>query len=597
MNPSAFLVSLCLVFVGTWSSSLASKEPFFTHMASCVGEPITAVSVPQKDQAALTAWNNLFRQNSAASGAAFAQLFQKAKSIATRSPVLLRRWNRCLKAVCVPDTSPQSVSCRALYFSYNPYKHACMPQRGFCQRTVNHFASMEDCRTACTSPKESGRSASMPTLQDTEVRLIIMRKRNGASVTLVNSTLKIPQKKNLFFVGYLLPDPYGPLVGMPKSSVHQQSSVTKVAVKKPEAAKAHTPPSTTKQSLPPPMGGLTGFPQGPLSTSKPSPQPQFPKQFPGMMGAGPTAGLQFSNGNRFPTLSNMPNLPLQKPPTFLFEAKGQKPNVPSGPQLKETGASEMSPAGMKTVSAMPSTGQTGPLVSDLKPGLSSAQQPINALTPGIPSSLPPSASSAQGSLSATTQAQLPMPSARAGDSPNTSKPRQLSDMSTPILPPGMVDPYLRDSPISARVGKSSSDSSEEESEASSSNSSSEDEASERAESTLNTSESGFEDDSGKSRHARELPPGFARARRGKDGNPHRVAPMSRSSARESPSREPVVEEKIVPERAHLTGMRTAYRRSLAAPFATSSRRRGNGGLLSTRWGQPRGSRFSSSISL
>ncbi|KAL1441721.1 hypothetical protein MTO96_008438 [Rhipicephalus appendiculatus] len=182
---------------------------------------------------------------------------------------------------------------------------------------------------------------------------------------------------------------------------------------------------------------------------------------------------------------------------------------------------------------MPSTGQTGPLVSDLKPGLSSAQQPINALTPGIPSSLPPSASSAQGSLSGTTQAQLPMPSARAGDSPNTSKPRQLSDMSTPILPPGMVDPYLRDSPISARVGKSSSDSSEEESEASSSNSSSEDEASERAESTSNTSESGSEDDSGKSRHARELPPGFARARRGKDGEPHRVAPMSRSSARES----------------------------------------------------------------
>ncbi|KAL1441722.1 hypothetical protein MTO96_008439 [Rhipicephalus appendiculatus] len=251
MNPSAFLVSLCLVFVGTWSSSLASKEPFFTHMASCVGEPITAVSVPQKDQAALTAWNNLFRQNSAASGAAFAQLFQKAKSIATRSPVLLRRWNRCLKAVGVSASG-----------------------------TVNHFASMEDCRTACTSPKESGRSAAMPTLQDTEVRLIIMRKRNGASVTLVNSTLKIPQKKNLFFVGYLLPDPYGPLVGMPKSSVHQQSSVTKVAVKKPEAAKAHTPPSTTKQSLPPPMGGLTGFPQGPLSTSKPSPQPQFPKQFP-----------------------------------------------------------------------------------------------------------------------------------------------------------------------------------------------------------------------------------------------------------------------------------------------------------------------------
>nr|XP_037278413.1 uncharacterized protein LOC119171705 isoform X2 [Rhipicephalus microplus] len=127
----------------------------------------------------------------------------------------------------------------SLYFSYNPYKHACMPQKGFCQRTVNHFASMEDCRIACTSPKESGRSATMLTPQDTEVRLIIMRKRNGASVTLVNSTLKVPQKKNLFFVGYLLPDPYGPLVGMPKSSVHRQSSVTNVAVKTP--VKAPTP--------------------------------------------------------------------------------------------------------------------------------------------------------------------------------------------------------------------------------------------------------------------------------------------------------------------------------------------------------------------
>ncbi|XP_049271871.1 serine/arginine repetitive matrix protein 2-like [Rhipicephalus sanguineus] len=596
MNPSDFLTSFCLVFLGTWSSSLASKEPFFTHMAPCVGEPITAVSVPQKDQAALSAWNNLFRQNAAGSGAGFAQLFQKAKSIATSSSVLLRRWNRCLAAVCVPDTSLQSVSCRALYFSYNPHKHTCTPQRGFCQRTINHFASMEDCRIACTSPKESGRAATMPTPQDTEVRLIIMRKRNGASVTLVNSTLKVPQKKNLFFVGYLLPDPYGPLVGMPKSSVHRQSSVTKVAVKKPEATKAHTPSSATKQSLPSPVGGLTGFPQGSLSTSKPLPQPQFPKQVPGMLGVGPMAGQQASIGDRFPSLPNLPNLPAQKPATFLFEAQGQQPNVPSGPLLKETGASEIPAVGKKIVSAMPSTGQTGPLVSDKRPALSSAQPPINALISGVPLSPPPSAM--QGPLSEASRAPLPMPSGRAGDSPNTSKPRQLSDMSTPTLPPGMVDPYLTDSPISPRAGKSASDSSEEdESDASSSNSSNDDEATERAESTSNTSESGPEEDSGKVRHARELPPGLARTRRGKDEKTHRVAPMSRRSAREGPSREPVVEEKIVPERAQLTGMRTAYRRSVAASFPTSSRRRGNGGLLSTRWAQPRGSRFHSSISL
>nr|XP_037278412.1 cell wall protein RBR3-like isoform X1 [Rhipicephalus microplus] len=251
----------------------------------------------------------------------------------------------------------------------------------------------------------------------------------------------------------------------------------------------------------------------------------------------------------FPRYQTHQTCPVQNPPTFLFAAKGQNPNAPSGPPsgLKETSASEMSPAGMKTVSAIPSTGQTGPLVSDVMPGFSSAQPPASSLVFGIPSSLPPSASSAQDSLSQPTQAQLPVPlGRRADDSPNTYKPRQLSDGSTPTLPPGMVHAYSTESPISARDEKSSLGSAEEdESEASTLNSSS-DEASEGAETASSTSESGPEDDSGKGRHARQLPPGLALARRGKDEKPHRVAPMSRRSARESESREPVVEEKIVP---------------------------------------------------
>lgn len=602
MDASAFLVASCLIFLGVWNSSLALKEPFFTHMASCVGEPITAVSVPQKDQAALAAWNNLFRQSFGGGGAAFGQLFHKAKSIATSSAVLLRRWNRCLKTVCIPDTSLKSVSCRALYFSYNPHKHACTPQRGFCQRTVNHFASMEDCRLACTSTSESGRAATLPTPQDTEVRLIIMRKKNGASVTLVNSTLKVPQKKNLFFVGYLLPDPYGPLRGISKNSVQQQSSVTKVGVRKPEASKIPTPPSVPHQPWQSPINSVTGYPQGTHGPSKTAPQTQLPKQVQGMLGAGPMAGPQPFNREPFPTKSYLPSLPHRRPPPFLFGGPEQQPNLASRFTLRETGASQTTAATNKTVSTMPTAGQSGPLISHSTPGLTSSLLPQSALMSSSPLSSPPSASPSQGPPSEANRPQLP--SGRAGDSSNASEPRQDSDMSTLSSPTGIAEPRLAGGPItSARPGNSTSGSSEEESSQSSpSDSSTEDEDTVTDAPASNTSEKGTsqppKDDLAKGRHARELPPGLTRTKRVVDGMPHRMAPISGRSAaaREDRSREPVVEEKIVPERAPLTGIRPAYRRSLAAPFATSTRGRGSGAVFSARW-QPRGSRFPASISL
>lgn len=577
-------------------------EPFFTHMASCVGEPITAVSVPQKDQAALAAWNNLFRQSaggSVGSGAAFAQLFQKAKGVATSSIVLLRRWNRCLKTVCVPDTSLKSVSCRSLYFSYNPYKRTCTPQKGFCQRTINHFASLEDCRIACTSSSssESGRAAA-PTPQDTEVRLVILRKKNGASVTLVNSTLKVPQKKNLFFVGYLLPDPYGPLVGISKSSVHPQSSVTKVAVKKPEVAKMKAPPSAPKQAWPSSVSGVTDSPQGLRSASQPS--PLFPKQVQGTFGTSQMAGLQPSGGEAAPPKSHLASFTPQRPPP-PFGAAGPQPNIPSKPELEGTGASEMSSlepsaVGQKTVSAMPPVRQAGPLVSDSGPGLFSARPPQNGLMAGMPPSLPPRASTAQGPLSDASRAPS-LPSTRASDSSNTSQPKQLSDMSMPTSPPGMVDPYIRNEPPrNARVEKEASDSpSENDTAASRPDKSGDHGASTTAAPASSTSAAGPtqppKGDPAKARHARELPL--------RDWMPQPVAPISRRSAREGPLREPVVEEEIVPERAPLTGIRTAYpvRRSIALPFTTSRRRREDGGARSVRWAHRPGSRFPAPISL
>ncbi|XP_075548490.1 uncharacterized protein LOC142582541 [Dermacentor variabilis] len=610
MNSGVVLVSFCLILFGAWRSSLALTEPFFTHMASCVGEPITAVSVPQKDQAALAAWNNLFRQSaggSGGSGAAFAQLFHKAKGVATSSVVLLRRWNRCLKAVCVPDTALKSVSCRSLYFSYNPYKRTCMPQKGFCQRTINHFASMEDCRIACTSPTESGRAAA-PTMQDTEVRLVIFRKKNGASVTLVNSTLKIPQKKNVFFVGYLLPDPYGPLVGIPKSNAHPQSSVTKVAVKKPEVAKMQAPQSVPKQAWQSSGSGVTHSPQGLRSPSIPSPPSD--KKFQGTFGTGPIAGIRPSRVETAPPKSHLASVPPPRPPP-LSGAAGPQFNVPSKPELEGTGTSEMSfsdrsSEGKKTASTMPPLRQAGSLVNDSAPGFFSARPPQNGLMAGMPPSLPPSlpprANAAQSPLSDSSRPQ-PLPSTRASDSSNASQPRQLSDMSIPTFPPGMVDPNITDEPPrNARVEKEASHSSAQNDTATSRSDKSADHGTSTTAPPASSApepEPTPRNDPAKARHARELPGGFGRTRRTRDGMPQRAAPISRRSAREGPPREPVVEEKIVAERAPLTGIRTAYpvRRSLAVPFTASNGRREEGGVRLARWAPRTGSRFPASISL
>lgn len=210
MTPGV-VIYFCLILANSsWRSSYASKEPFFSHMATCVGEPIIALKVPDRERNALSAWNNLFSSGvnvHPGHGSSFFHLFDKARKIAWSTPVLQRRWKRCLKAVCVPNTDLQSISCRTLYYSYNPFRHACVPQKGFCERTMNHFATMSDCQHACSSGPSRVPGARTARNVATRIKLRIQRESEGVTTTLVNSTLKLAKEKSLLLIGYILPEP------------------------------------------------------------------------------------------------------------------------------------------------------------------------------------------------------------------------------------------------------------------------------------------------------------------------------------------------------------------------------------------------------
>lgn len=247
MRPGVVIYFCLLLASGSWRSSHASTEPFFAHMATCVGEPIIAVKVPERERTALTAWNNLFSSGvhvQPGHGSSFFHLFDKARKIAGSTPILLRRWKRCLKAVCVPNTDLQSISCRTLYYSYNPFRHACVPQKGFCERTMNHFATMGECQHVCSSgslklekPEIVKRLSRVPDARTvgpaaTRIKLRIQRENDGVTTTLVNSTLKVAREKSLLLIGYILPEP-----------THVQNSVA--AGNQNSAASASKHPDTT----------------------------------------------------------------------------------------------------------------------------------------------------------------------------------------------------------------------------------------------------------------------------------------------------------------------------------------------------------------
>lgn len=320
MSPGVVIYFYLLLVTGTWRSSQASAEPFFAHMATCVGEPIIAVKVPERERTALAAWNNLFSSGirvQPGHGSSFFHLFDKARKIATSTPILRRRWKRCLKAVCVPNTDLQSISCRTLYYSYNPFRHACVPQKGFCERTKNHFATISDCQLVCSPGHSRVATARSVRHGDTRIQLRVQRDNDGVTTTLVNSTLKVPREKSLLFIGYILPEPSRAQTGVAESRKTSQGSTSK----HPNITHSVAP---SKPATQPSYGMADGkfnpsmMPQGqreimPQFSSRPSPA------------LGPSSPVTDSFGKYEITYRNqMPSWPTERASPVLLGSSGMQ---------------------------------------------------------------------------------------------------------------------------------------------------------------------------------------------------------------------------------------------------------------------------------
>ncbi|XP_077524571.1 uncharacterized protein LOC144136252 isoform X2 [Amblyomma americanum] len=558
MSAALTVACSCLVLLGAWKPNRASAEPFFSHMASCVGEPIAAVTVPPKDQAALAAWNNIFRQGSDIKGGGagtFVQVYGKAKGVALGALVLRRRWNRCLKMACVPSTAQQSISCQSLYFSYNPHKRTCTPEKGFCHQSMNHFRSLEDCKLACASyysPAETGRAA-IPKPQDTEIRLSILRKKNGVSATLVNSTLKVPPKKSLFFVGYLLPDPYGPLKGTVKSSAQSQGPVGTAPSNRLQESSSHLSQTVRKQ--------LT--------------------QQHGME----MASQKFPGGG----------FPMNTPPSGFSVAERAPPNGPRPPyseqlQVAKTFSSQTQTKAVDMKNVLPAmpVGPAASVAQDKRPGKLPAP-PLssgNNVLGGPPTSLPPGAVRAQ----VPPIGQLAMPASIPGVTSGEESPaKKLSEVPLQALPRNAPEPLSKEQTSGANVPPNpptSMSSSEDSAESAHLNSTAEQEASSSVEKTSNSS-AAVERADEHARKARSAPPSEDKlaGRVGRE-QPWWAVPLTRRSLSRrnvalgrSAGTKPVVEEKISVERAPHTGIGTpfAVRRNFAKPFTAANRRQRRGG--------------------
>lgn len=608
---------------------MASMEPFFAHMSACVGEPIAAVNVSPKDQAALVAWNSVFREGSDVKGGSagtFPQVYHKAKAVAMGALVLRRRWNRCLKMACVPNTAQQTISCQSLYFSYNPHKHACMPQKGFCHQSMNHFGTLEDCSLACIVLAETGRAA-FPKPQDTEIRLSILRKKNGVSATLVNSTLKVPPKKSLFFVGYLLPDPYGPLKGIVKSGTQSQGHVANAPNTRPEDNNSHPSQITSKQPTQTSNDTLAGASRTPFVPAEAT--AQFPEQAHGLLGLGPVErkkpGMEI-RPQKLPETGS----PMNAPPPGLWGTAGAPTNSPKPPRPEEfevakTFSSQATTKAIYKKNVLPAL-PIGPAVSEAqgKELGTLPSQPLssgNNVLQGPPISLP---SGAVGVQVPPIEGHLAMPASLPGViSAEELSAKQFSEV--PQQPPtlnalGRLGKEQVKEASTRLYPPTPSSSSEDSAEAAHRDISTEQEAS-SAEQDSNSSvavgdgteqHAGLmqpsESDEAKARKERSAPPSEGKLPgRVEREQPRWAVPLSRHAlsrldavAVRSERARPVVEEKVSMDRAPHTGVGTpfAMRRSFAEPLtAAANRRQRRSGRRAARWAHRRGPSLPSSISV
>lgn len=117
-----------------------------------------------------------------------------------------RVWDNCARKVCVPNTEHQEVNCRSLYFSFNPRIGKCIPQRGFCQRSHQHFTTWDQCETVCA--ETTGRAigdVSKSQKQHGWLKIVLLASSSnddGKMQEIFNKTFEFPSKNISLPSGY-----------------------------------------------------------------------------------------------------------------------------------------------------------------------------------------------------------------------------------------------------------------------------------------------------------------------------------------------------------------------------------------------------------